>query len=59
MTIYQKAIKLRKICEIRKTCDDCIYSSKCNNSYILLFSPADEDIKNVAKAIKDENWNVK
>ena len=59
MTIYQKAIKVRKICEIRKRCDDCIYSSKCYNSHILLFSPADEDIKDIAKAIKEEKWIVK
>ena len=59
MTIYQKAIKLRKICEIRKTCDDCIYRSKCDKSDILLFAPADEDLKDVAKAIKDEKWIVK
>ena len=59
MTIYQKAIKLRKICESRKTCSGCIYNSKCAKSYILLYSPVDEGIKNVAKAIKDEKWEIK
>ena len=59
MNIYQKAVKLKKICGIRKTCEDCIYSSKCAESHILLFSPADEDIEDVVKAIKDEKWNVK
>ena len=59
MTIYQKAIKLRKICESRKTCSGCIYNSKCADSYILPYSPVDEGIKNVAKAIVIEKWNVK
>ena len=59
MTIYQKAIKLRKICESRKSCSGCIYNSKWAKSYILQYSPVDEGIKNVAKAIKDEKWNIK
>ena len=59
MTIYQKAIKLRKICESRKSCSGCIYNSKCAKSYILQYSPVDEGIKNVAKAIKDEKWDIK
>ena len=59
MTNYQKAIKVRKICESRKTCSGCIYSSKCTDSYILPYSPVDEGIKNVAKAIVIEKWIVK
>ena len=59
MTIYQKAIKLRKICESRKTCSGCIYNSKCAKSYMLPFSPVDEGIKNLAKIIKEEKWNIK
>ena len=59
MTIYQKAIKVRKICESRKICTGCIYNSKCAKSYILHHTPVDECIKYLAKAIKEEKWNVK
>ena len=59
MTIYQKAIKVRKICESRESCVGCIYKSKCAKTGILLFTPAVEHLKDVAKAIKDEKWNVK
>ena len=59
MTIYQKAIKVRKVCESRITCEGCIYVDKCKNTRYLLFSPVDEDIKDVAKAIKEEKWKVK
>ena len=59
MTIYQKAIKVRKICESRETCVGCIYKSKCAKTVILLFTPVDEDLKDIAKAIKDEKWIVK
>lgn len=59
MTNYQKAIKVRKICESRQTCIGCIYRSKCAKTCILLFTPADEDLKDIAKAIVKEKWNVK
>ena len=59
MTIYQKAIKVRKTCEERKVCRDCPYYENCKTTNLLFFSPADEDIEDVAKAIKEEKWNIK
>ena len=64
MNIYQKAIKVRKVCEIIteddvKSCDSCIYFSKCVNSKILIYDPFWEELKRIAKAIKEEKWNVK
>lgn len=59
MTIYQKAIKVRKVCETQSRCGECKYFDKCKKSNILFFSPADEDIKDIAKAIKDEKWVIK
>ena len=53
MTIYQKAIKVRKVCESKKNCIGCDYYYKCTYSQNILFSPVDEDIKDVAKAIKE------
>ena len=59
MNNYQKAIKVRKECENQKSCYGCDYNSKCINSDILWFSPTCEEIKLIAKAIKEEKWNVK
>ena len=59
MTIYQKAIKVRKTCEVQKDCRVCPYYEKCKTSTLFIFTPADEDIKDIAKAIKEEKWNVK
>ena len=59
MTIYQKAIKVRKVCESRITCKGCIYADKCINTQYLLFTPLDEDIKDNAEAIQKEKWKVK
>ena len=59
MTIYQKAIKVRKVCEVQAECKECLYYDKCNKSNILLIHPVFEDIKVIAKAIKIEKWNVK
>ena len=59
MTIYQKAIKVRKICQSKITCEGCIYFNNCKNSIKIFYSPADESIKTISKAIKDEKWNVK
>ena len=50
MTIYQKAIKVRK---------ECIYYKKCSKSNIILFSPMDDNILTIAEAIHEEKWNVK
>ena len=62
MTNYQKAIKVKKVCENKIFCDgmdDCPYLDKCRNSTVLLYSPSDENIETVAKAIKKEKWNIK
>ena len=59
MTNYQKAIKLRKVCDNMKTCKDCIYVDNCENTRYLLSPPSDKNIKDIAKAIKEEKWNVK
>ena len=59
MTIYQKAIKVRKVCESKKNCIGCDYYYKCTYSQNILFSPVDEDINDIAKAIKEEKWKVK
>ena len=61
MNIYQKAIKVRKICESKIFCDgmdDCPYLENCKNSYAIDFAPQDESIEILAKAIKEEKWNV-
>ena len=59
MTIYQKAIKLRKICENNESCYVCDYCINCFSSNIIKDTPLDETIITVAKAIKEEKWNVK
>lgn len=48
MTIYQKAVKTRKICESLKECDgekQCPYLKYCKNSEILFYSPQFQDLK--------------
>ena len=59
MTIYQKAIKVRKTCEVQKDCRECPYHEKCKTSTLFIFTPVDEDIEDIARAIKEEKWNVK
>ena len=59
MTNYQKAIKIKKECESRKVCGDCNYCFNCATTNILLYSPAFESIEVIAKAIKEEKWNIK
>ena len=59
MTIYQKAIKLRKICENNDSCYVCDYYLSCFSSNIIKDRPLDETIITVAKAIVIEKWNVK
>ena len=58
MTIYQKAIKLRKYCGNRIGCEGCIYRDKCSKSKKLIFAPVDEKIKDIAEAIYTEKWKV-
>ena len=59
MTIYQKAIKVRKVCETRGTCKNCPYREHCLKSNIIFPDPISEDLKEIAKAIVIEKWNVK
>ena len=59
MTNYQKAIKVRKECETQKVCGNCPYREHCLKSNILFFEPNAEDLKEIAKAIVIEKWNVK
>ena len=62
MTNYQKAIKVRKTCENQNQCvgeNECIYYKKCSKSKIILFSPMDDNISTIAKAIKQEKWVIK
>ena len=59
MTIYQKAIKVRKTCEVQKDCRVCPYYGKCKTCTLFICTPVDEDIKDIARAIKEEKWIVK
>ena len=62
MNNYQKAIKVRKVCETQPYCYsdgyNCPYKDYCLNSNIVFISPTFQDLKVVAKAIKEENWKV-
>ena len=59
MTIYQKAIKVRKECETQKVCVNCSYDEDCLKSNIIFLIPSTSNIKEIAKAIVIEKWNVK
>ena len=59
MTNYQKAIKVRKVCETTEHCWNCPYKEHCLKSNIVLFEPSWADLKEIAKAIVREKWNVK
>ena len=59
MTIYQKAIKIRKTCQSKITCEGCNYFSNCKNTNMFFYSPAEESIEKISKIIKKEKWNVK
>ena len=66
MTIYQKAIKVRKTCENIPLCKRnnknsnsiCPYYEKCKVSE-LINSPCFETIERLADVIIKEKWNVK
>ena len=66
MTIYQKAIKVRKVCENIPFCkrnnkylnNKCPYFEKCKVSE-LINSPCFESLERLADVIKKEKWNVK
>ena len=59
MTIYQKAIKVRKVCETQNVCEKCKYYNNCKKWFYLRFTPLDVTIKDLSKVIKEEKWNVK
>ena len=61
MTNYQKAIKVRKVCENIPICkgnNKCPYFEKCKVSE-LINSPCFESIEILADVIIKEKWNVK
>ena len=62
MTNYQKAIKVRKVCETQAYCNingyNCPYKDYCLKSNIVFINPTFQDLKIVAKAIKEEKWKV-
>ena len=59
MTIYQKAIKVRKVCETQSVCENCKYYNKCKKCFYLRFTPLDVTIKDLSEVIKKEKWDVK
>ena len=59
MLLIEKAIKVKKICKSRIKCEGCIYLENCKNSYTFFNSPDNESIEELAKAIKEEKWEVK
>ena len=62
MNNYQKAIKVRRVCETQAFCSmsgyNCPYKDYSLNSNIVFISPTFQDLKVIAKAIKEENWKV-
>ena len=59
MNIFQKAVKVRKICEINDGCVKCLYAGNCIDSDIVFFAPVHESLKDIAEAILVEEWDVK
>ena len=59
MTIYQKAIKVRKVCETQSKCENCKFYNNCKKWFYLRFTPLDVSIKGLSELIKEEKWNVK
>ena len=59
MTKYQKAIKVRKICETQSVCERCKYYDYCKNHFYLRFTPLDVKIEHLSQVIDEEKWNVK
>ena len=49
MNNYQKAIKVRKVCEKFESCSEsgkiCPYENYCNHTLKFFFTPLDENIK--------------
>ena len=59
MTKYQKAIKVRKICETQSVCERCKYSDYRKNHSYIRFTPLDVKIEHLSEVIDEEKWNVK
>ena len=59
MTIYQKAIKVRKVCETQSVCENCKYYNNCKKWFYLRFTPLDVTINDLSEVIKKEKWIVK
>ena len=59
MTNYQKAIKVRKVCETTANCEECKYFVNCKKYFYLRFTPLDVNIKDLAKIINEEKWKIK
>ena len=59
MTKYQKAIKVRKICEIQSTCEKCIYRNYCKKWFDIWFTPLDVPIEDLSQLIDEEKWKIK
>ena len=59
MTIYQKAIKVRKVCETQSVCENCKYYNNCKKCFYLRFTPLDVTINDLSEVIKKEKWNIK
>ena len=63
MTNYQKAIKVRKVCETRENCtikdSICPYKEHCLKSNILIFEPIFYKLNVIARTIVIEKWIVK
>ena len=55
MNNYQKAIKVRKVCENAKKCEGCIYYDTCVNTSTIFYI---ENIETIAKIIKDKKMKV-
>ena len=55
MNNYQKAIKVRKVCENPKKCEGCIYYDTCINTSTIFYI---ENIETIAKIIKDKKMKV-
>ena len=55
MNNYQKAIKVRKVCENVKKCEECIYYDTCINTSTIFYI---ENIETIAKIIKDKKIKV-
>ena len=59
MTIYQKAIKVRKVCETQSVCERCKHYNYCKNHFYIRFTPLDVKIKDLAEVIKEGKWVIK